>query len=195
MATQGVREQRFTAVYREHYPAVLAYARRRSDPDIAADVAGEVFLVAWRRLEEVPGTPLPWLLGTARLVLANTARGQRRAERHLARTAHLERGAAVPDLAAAVSERDRVMAALRRLSADDQEVVLLTAWEGLDPTGAAAVLGCTAATARVRLHRARRRLRVLLAEHPPPGARPPAPVDPAPPAPASRRPALRTEVL
>ena len=40
----------------------------------ADDVIADVFLVAWRRLEEVPADPLPWLLGVARRTLANRCR-------------------------------------------------------------------------------------------------------------------------
>lgn len=39
----------------------------------------DVFLIAWRRLDELPPDPLPWLLGTARRVLANRRRGEQRA--------------------------------------------------------------------------------------------------------------------
>lgn len=84
------RAERFTSLYREHYPAVLAYAARRSDASTAQDVAAHVFLVAWRRLDDVPRAHvLPWLLRTARLTLGTTARGQRRGER-LARRAAVD---------------------------------------------------------------------------------------------------------
>ena len=53
--------------------------------------------------------------------------------------------------------------ALARLTAADREVLLLAGWEGLTPAEIAVVLACSPAAARVRLHRARRRLRVLLA--------------------------------
>jgi hypothetical protein len=42
-------------LYRDHAPEILGYALRRSgDPDDAADVVAEAFLIAWRRLGEVP---------------------------------------------------------------------------------------------------------------------------------------------
>lgn len=160
--SEDERAQRFTTVYRECYPSVLAYARRRAEEQLARDVAAEVFLVAWRRLPEVPAAALPWLLGTARFVLANASRGQRRAELHLARSAALGSPAPAPDPAEAVAERQRVLAALRQLGPADQELLLLTAWEGLAVTDAARVVGCSPAAARVRLHRARRRLHAHL---------------------------------
>jgi len=48
--------------------------------------------------------------------------------------------------------------ALRSLSVQDREALLLVAWEDLTPAGAAASLGISPAAFRVRLHRARRRL-------------------------------------
>ena len=52
--------------------------------------------------------------------------------------------------------------ALGQLSAEDRELVTLIAWEGLTPAQAAAALGVPPGTARVRLHRARTRLRAAL---------------------------------
>jgi RNA polymerase sigma-70 factor, ECF subfamily len=56
-------------------------------------------------------------------------------------------------------------AALARLPERDQEMLRLVAWEGLTDAGALGlVLGMSPSAVRVRLHRARRRLRRLLAE-------------------------------
>ncbi|WP_448641755.1 RNA polymerase sigma factor [Geodermatophilus sp. URMC 63] len=71
----------------------------------------------------------------------------------------------VPDPAAVHedgAQRRRVRGALGRLSAEDRELVTLVAWEGLTPAQAAVALGIAPGTARVRLHRARTRLRALL---------------------------------
>jgi RNA polymerase sigma-70 factor (ECF subfamily) len=56
------------------------------------------------------------------------------------------------------------MAALSRLDEADRELITLVAWEGLDRDQIARMLGCSRATIRVRLHRARRRLARLLGE-------------------------------
>ncbi len=53
-------------------------------------------------------------------------------------------------------------AALEQLSPEDRELVTLIAWEGLTPAQAATALGLSPGTARVRLHRARTRLRAAL---------------------------------
>jgi RNA polymerase sigma factor (sigma-70 family) len=181
-------EDRFTALYRAHYGAVLRYACRRIGPEPARDVAAETFLIAWRRIAAVPADPaeaLPWLYGVARLVLANSDRSRRRFE-HL--TVRLLRDgdagtAQAPDLADAVAERARLRQALESLPQADQEALRLVGWEELDLAGAAAAMGCSRSAMAVRLHRARRRmLRALSAiEH---GADPRGAAEPGRPRPA-----------
>lgn len=73
-------EQRFDQLWKDHAPAVVRYARRHVLPDEVEDVVAETFVVAWRRLEEVPPFGLPWLLGVARNVAANARRSRRRQE-------------------------------------------------------------------------------------------------------------------
>ncbi len=55
----------------------------------------------------------------------------------------------------------RALAALRPI---DREALLLIAWEDLDPARAARAAGCSRAAFHVRLHRARRRLALVLGE-------------------------------
>jgi len=138
---------------------LLGYALRRTDnTDDAADVLAETFLAAWRRFDEVPAGDQArlWLYGTARRVLANYHRGERR---RLALADRL-RG----DLAATYRPPDHdggaaeIAAAFRRMSQQDQDLLGLAGWEGLDPGQIAAVIGCSRNAARIRLHRARRRL-------------------------------------
>ena len=156
------RRVRFELLYGEHAPAVKAYVLRRAQTSVADDLVAEVFMVCWRRLDELPAEPLPWLLGVARRVLSTQRRGERRGVALRQRLA--ESGAAGPRgarLGRRTPGRRRGAAlrgALAQLSESDREVLLLIAWEGLSPTQAAAVLGVKAATVRVRLHRARRRL-------------------------------------
>ena len=74
------RQARFEQLYRAHAGAVRAYAVRRARSDaIADDVVSDVFLVVWRRLDDVPDRPVPWLLLIARRALANRRRSGRRA--------------------------------------------------------------------------------------------------------------------
>jgi RNA polymerase sigma-70 factor, ECF subfamily len=65
---------RFEALFRDHAGAVRVYAARRAGLGDADDVVAEVFVIAWRRIDDLPEDPLPWLLGVARRVLANRRR-------------------------------------------------------------------------------------------------------------------------
>jgi RNA polymerase sigma factor (sigma-70 family) len=58
---------------------------------------------------------------------------------------------------------DTVPRALARLGEQDRELLLLSAWEGLDQTEVAEALGLRRGTLAVRLHRARRRFAEALA--------------------------------
>jgi RNA polymerase sigma-70 factor (ECF subfamily) len=150
----------FELLYAEHGRAVLAYAvRRTTDAQDAADVVADTFLVAWRRLEEVPpaGEARLWLYGVARKVLANQRRSERRRER-LADRLRQELPDAVGGVAAAPTEGGAVRAALSQLGAEDQEILRLCGWEELTPRDIAKVLGISHVAVRSRLHRARRRL-------------------------------------
>ena len=62
------------ALFQRHYRDVATYVRRRAKPDLVEDVVAETFLVAWRRLDEVPVDARPWLLGVARKTLATQRR-------------------------------------------------------------------------------------------------------------------------
>jgi RNA polymerase sigma-70 factor (ECF subfamily) len=160
------REQRFEDLYQAHGRPLLAYALRRVHrPEDAADVVAETMLVAWRRLADVPpGVEAKlWLFGVARWVLANQRRGSRRRDRLGDRLRQDLRAQVGPDHAPTVVTSLAVRTALAELSADDREVLQLTAWEGLDPQEIATMLGMPAATVRSRLHRARGRLRERLA--------------------------------
>jgi len=150
----------FDQLYRAHRDDVWRYLRRRaaSEPE---DLTTEVFLVAWRRRAELPGTPLPYLYGIARKVLANHRRGGARRDA-LTERAGGHAPVTVPDHAEAFGVRDELARALASLSDSDRELVLLVAWEGLSVGEAATALGCRSGTAAVRLHRARRRLHTAL---------------------------------
>ena len=154
----AVRKARFDECFRRHYTRVLAYAMRRlPDRSAAEDVAAETFLVAWRRLDDVPSDPLPWLLGIARHVIHNLLRSARRRDRLAARVT-AQKICHEPSTGDTSRSKPEVRQALDRLSERDREVLLLTTWDGLDHRRAAAVLGCSRGTFAVRLHRARIRL-------------------------------------
>lgn len=164
-ATEPDARVRFTAIYDAHHAQVYAYAVSRAGRQLADDIVGDTFLVAWRKLPAVPAEPLPWLLGVAR----NAVRERYREEvRQAGLAAELRAWVeeAESDVAEDVAERAAVLSALTRLSEDDRELLTLVAWHGLSTREAARVVGCSPATFFVRLHRARRRLQEALAEVP-----------------------------
>lgn len=150
-------ERRFAALWDEHSPRVQAYALRHADREAAQEVVADTFLVAWRRLADVPADALPWLLVVAR----NTLRNHHRATARARRLHDVLASLAPPppdDPAAAVAEREALLRGLAALGDADREAVLLVAWDGLTPAQAADVLGCSPAAFKMRLSRARRRL-------------------------------------
>jgi RNA polymerase sigma-70 factor (ECF subfamily) len=162
-------EARFDELYRSTGASVLAYALSRcTSREDALDVTADTFLVAWRRRSEVPADAedaRAWVFGVARGCLLNLVRGDRRSQRLGRRLLEASDVATLPDPARVHEGRSDtrdVRRALDELSADDRELVTLTAWEGLTPAQAGATLGLTPTVARSRLHRARLRLRAAL---------------------------------
>jgi RNA polymerase sigma-70 factor (ECF subfamily) len=146
-------EERFRSVF-SHLGAVSAYARRRGHADAEA-AAAEVMTIAWRKLAHIPSDdPRPWLFATARNIVL--------ADRRRART--VSAPVATAGETAALELDPELECALRSLSYVDREALLLVAWEDLTPTQAARSLGINPTAFRVRLLRARRRLRARLDE-------------------------------
>ncbi|WP_159810928.1 RNA polymerase sigma factor [Cellulomonas citrea] len=144
----------FTALVREHGPAVHRYLARRAGAE-AEDLAAEVMAVAWRRRADVPDEAvLPWLYRTAGFVLANHRRKGRPVP-----VGDLPEEADLDDPALRAARDDEVRRALAALSARDRHVLLLNAWDGLVGEQLAEVLGVSRGGADAALSRARTRLR------------------------------------
>lgn len=159
------RRARFEAFYKRHYAALMAYALRRTTAEEAEDIVAETLLTAWRRLDDLPEDPLPWLYGTARRVLTNHWRSGRRRqalELKLRQRWSIGSSGTQGDPMDAILGETGILSAFAQLSPGDREVLSLVAWEGLSADRAAAALNISRATFAVRLHRARRRLAKLL---------------------------------
>ncbi|WP_406279101.1 RNA polymerase sigma factor [Embleya sp. NBC_00896] len=155
------------AFYRRHIDAVgLFVARRVGDPHSAADLTAEVFLAAMGSAAGYrggPGGERAWLYGVARNVVASERRRSARAAdasrriagRRLLDADDIERLEERIDAEAAAR---RTYQAVERLSEADRAVFELVGVDGLEVAEAAAALGIRPVSARVRLHRARRRL-------------------------------------
>jgi RNA polymerase sigma-70 factor, ECF subfamily len=152
---------RLTGVFERHYDEVLAYCVRRIGRTEGEDAASEAFAVASRRVDEIDWDSVrPWLFGVARGVLANRRRGIHRVRRVYGRMAGLaEAPVDSPDeIVVRNAEARDAIAALRQLAPSDRELLMLSAWEGLNSAEIAASLGISVDTARKRLERARGRL-------------------------------------
>lgn len=124
-------------------------------------MTSETFLIAWKRFEAIPEDPIPWLLSTARNLLRHSERGRsrRRALEHRLAAEPMGSEGDPPD----PGERaEAFAAAFTGLRERDREALTLISWDDLDPAEAALSLGISVAAFRVRLHRARRRLKAAL---------------------------------
>lgn len=165
-------QRSFERAFDAHGPAILRYVLRRSDGNAdASDAVSEAFVAAWRHWDRRPPREeeiLAWLYRFAAHALTNQQRTTRRRVTLTVRAGRLsprltqpadDHGTFLPDVAG-------LMSAITTLSPTDQEVLMLLAWEELtDPHDLAAALGTSVSTARVRVHRARRRLRERLSSH------------------------------
>ena len=148
----------FEDLVAEVYQPLQRYLRRRTDAESADDVLGDVLLVLWRRAESIPaGAELAWCYGVARRCLANNLRQSSRQRRLVARLAS-EVPTSDPGSDPVLDE------ALAQLSAPDQELLRLWAWEQLTAPDIAQVLGITSNAASIRLHRAIKKLERQLTE-------------------------------
>jgi len=163
----------FEEFYRRTVARVVAFAARRCSrpeevPDLVAAIWLEVIASA-HRFDPRPGRAVPWVLGVAAHVTASDARRRARereaAERLAGRrvldeddVARLERAID----AAAIAPEAR--AAIEGLPPGERVVIELVAMEGLTQEEAARALGLRPAAARMRLARARRKLREALGD-------------------------------
>jgi len=148
-------------------PSVWAYAARRLPRDEADDIVAETFLVAWRRRTDRPRrNEKAWLLSIAHNIIGTRYRSQERHHQLIARLASQPCSRAPDDTDFKDTISQTLVNALRDLPERELEALLLVGWDDLTPRDAATVAGCSRQALRMRLHRARRRLkRTLRQEH------------------------------
>jgi RNA polymerase sigma-70 factor (ECF subfamily) len=171
-AAEG-RTRAYEALFTRTYADVLRFVARRAHPSHAEDVVAEVYLVAWRRFDDLPEGEgaRAWLFGVARNVLLTDHRAASRRAALDVRLADARQHPAGDD-AGLVSARVDLSRAWGRLTADQRECLALTALDGLTSAEAATVLGTSAVAYRIRLSRARSALRAHLDTPAPRDARP-----------------------
>jgi RNA polymerase sigma factor (sigma-70 family) len=171
-ATAAGDAEAFACFWERRVGTVTAYAIRRcSNPDEVADVVAECFLTAYRiagRYRPLSATAVPWLLG----IVERTAAAQRRAWLRWVRIGrratadrprfHDDEYDAVDAAIDAARQAPEIEAALAALPARERAVLELTAYAQLSPSEAAAALDISPNAARLRLARARKRMRERL---------------------------------
>lgn len=151
-------QQRFDRLFEAQYDAIFRYCLRRVGTTDAEDCTADVFAVAWRRLDDLPGgdTDRAWLYSVAYRVVSNQYRSRRRRAGLMERVSTL---ATSPDPGEPPAAGELVLTALDHLSPSDRELLKLAAWDALTRSEMAEVLGISPNTVDQRLHRARKRLR------------------------------------
>jgi len=151
-------------LYRLHHGEVYRFLARRTEPDIAADLAHDTFTVAWRRLDTIPDDPRAaraWLLHTARNHLLNNNRAIARDAGLMVQLADIgEQQISDPEGSAVATSS--LATAWKTLSPASQEILALLHLDGLDTAQAAKVLSVSAVTVRNRARKAEQELRRAL---------------------------------
>ncbi|UUZ61321.1 RNA polymerase sigma factor [Nocardioides sp. B-3] len=130
-------DHRLEELWDAHARRLHAYARRHADAADAEDPVAEAYLVALRRIDDVPDEPgeaFARLVVTVRKLAANHRRRAATRDQHWAQAVRdlwqTVAGASAEDSPA---DRDQCVDALAGLSEADRETLLLVAWEGLTP--------------------------------------------------------------
>jgi RNA polymerase sigma-70 factor, ECF subfamily len=159
----------FADLYRVHAPAVACAVRDHvHDLDTVADLVQESFARALERLDSLrePEHFRAWVLQIARHAAIDERR--QRGRIHLATedlALHVKESTAGPeDLAELRDLLHRVRGCIGGLSRRDATAVVLVAELGFSPTALGAALGISPGSAKVVIHRARRRLADALAQ-------------------------------
>ncbi|HEY1834763.1 MAG TPA: sigma-70 family RNA polymerase sigma factor [Solirubrobacteraceae bacterium] len=158
MSRQAGDKEAFERIHRQTFDRLAAYVLARADRDVAADAIARTYEIAWRRRAELPREPIGWLIGTARRVLADGRRSERRRDALVERIARTSSTSAEDHLGS-LARRDSAVRALSRLTHNQREALLLIAWEGLSEKQASAALGCSRGAFALRVHRARKAFR------------------------------------
>lgn len=160
----------FSELYERHVGEIYRWLRRRLDW-AASDLTAETFARAWlgrgRFRDERDGSVLPWLLGIASNVLADTVRRDRIETRARERLG-LPLDLASEDGFTAVDERLSPRAALAQglgsLPRHERDALELRVVDELSYTQVAKRLAIRPAAARLRVSRALRRLALSVPE-------------------------------
>lgn len=146
---------------REHYDAVFRFCCRRVGADHAADAAQETFITAHKALKKFRGesSVTTWLFGIANNECRRISRKERLAPMQLEVDVTT---ATVGQSEGALVDKQALYEAMKRLSDEHREVVILHELDGLTYEEAAVILNVPVGTVKSRLHHAFQHLKRLL---------------------------------
>jgi RNA polymerase sigma-70 factor (ECF subfamily) len=158
----------FAELYDFYLPRVYGFVYRRvQDRSVAEDLTSMTFQ---RALENVRRSEFRndsfggWLYRVASNVVVDHVRRDRRYVSMSEVDGDAEPADLALDALAAAADRDQLQRAMRRLSSNHREVLVLRYYDDLDVPEICAVLGCSREALAVRLHRALRALRLAVAK-------------------------------
>lgn len=171
----------FARLFDRHHDRIHGFVSRRLGPEVAADVASETFLVAFRRraaYDQAYGDAAPWLYGIA----VRLSRAHRRAERRRLREPAAFVAVTDDDPLASVDarlgpdERGALRVAMAGLPRGERDALALLALADLTYEEVGRALGVAPGTVASRISRARTRLVAAVPQLRPESAAPPGPV-------------------
>ncbi|MEV0165269.1 RNA polymerase sigma factor [Nonomuraea fuscirosea] len=161
--------EQFSALFDRYAATLYRYVSFRLGRELAEDLVGETFLIAFRRRHTYDiayRDARPWLLGIATKLVTGHRRSEVSRYRALERQSPAQpvegpEEAIARDLTARGS-RTALLDALAKLSRGDRDVLLMVAWSDMTYDEAARALGIPVGTVKSRLNRARRKVRHAL---------------------------------
>lgn len=150
----------FHAFYSRYHSLLLGVAQQRLvGMSSAEDVVAETFAIAWSHHREGRNLTLPWLYQVLRNLIGNEYQRASRATDLVDRMG-ASLGSNVVEFA--VDEAMSLRALIRELPDEDRDLIYMAYWEDLSRNELAAILGCSSTAVRLRLMRAKRRLKALV---------------------------------
>ncbi len=150
----------FHVFYSRYHSLLLGVAQQRLvGMSSAEDVVAEAFAIAWSHYREGGELTLPWLYQVLRNLIGNEYQRAVRADKLVERV-----GASLGTNIVEFATDDAIglRSAIKELPEDDRELIYMAYWEDLKRNEMAAILGCSATAVRLRLMRAKRRLKTLV---------------------------------
>ncbi len=154
--------EQFQAVFREYLAPISKYLARRVEGQFIEDLASDVFAIAWQKRDQIPKDfELPWLYRTARYVVSNHRRKGSVTAKFLASLAAPVAAPSAEHLALAEMGLEQ---AWSKLDANEQEILSLSAFEGLSSKEIARVVESSENAVNIRLSRVRKKFADYLKE-------------------------------